>query len=97
MVKTYNITGRLFSKDGKKFSEKKVVGRYRKCKKYWKIMCCKGFKKLTLKIMNKNYIVILRSSGAMYNDELEKSFKNMHYEVFDLSYFKELSIYIQNQ
>ena len=38
--------------------------------------------------MNKSYIVILRSSGAIYNDELEKVFKNIHYEVLTFPILK---------
>ena len=43
--------------------------------------------------MNKNYIVILRSSGAMYNDELEKILKSIHYEVLTFPILKTEYLY----
>ena len=46
--------------------------------------------------MNKNYIIVLRSSGTMYNDELEKVLKNMHYEVFlTFPYFKNQAFVLE--
>ena len=38
--------------------------------------------------MNKSYIIVLRSSGTMYNDELEKVLKNIHYEVLTFPILK---------
>ena len=38
--------------------------------------------------MNKSFIVVLRSSGTIYNDELEKVLKNMHYEVLTFPILK---------
>ena len=43
--------------------------------------------------MNKSYIIVLRSLGTMYNDELEKVLKNMHYEVLTFPILKIKYLY----
>ena len=43
--------------------------------------------------MNKSYIVVLRSLGTMYNDELEEILKNIKYEVLTFPILKIKHLY----